>query len=174
MASLEELLNTQMHAGKIPASYTLGVRTAANKFTQQGGMFNEDLLMGLIMQCGAKDQTFADKLMMRLKKEISNKGMNPNLATCQQLLKSSFQQHQTQAGSPKQHSTLTYQQVSVKNDTPPPLDTYKDDVIDPAVLKTVIWGICHNCKRPGHFARECQAAKDTTQSAPLNDNAPQF
>ncbi|MBW0463119.1 hypothetical protein O181_002834 [Austropuccinia psidii MF-1] len=164
MVSLEELLNTQMHAGETPASYTLRVRAAANKFTQQGVIFNEDLLMGLIMQRGVKDQTFTDTLMMRLENEISNKGMNHNLATCQQLLESSFQQHQTQAGSPKQHGTPTYQQVSVKNDAPPPLDTYKDDTIDPAALKTVIWGICHNCKKPGHFARECQAAKAITHA----------
>ncbi|MBW0534334.1 hypothetical protein O181_074049 [Austropuccinia psidii MF-1] len=126
------------------------------------------------MQRGVKDQMFADTLMMWLENKISNKGMNPNLATCQQLLESSFQQHQTQARLPKKHGTLTYQQIMVKSDATSPLDSYNNDTIDPAALKNAIQGICHNCKEPGHFACNCQVAKDTTQPAPLNANAPQF
>ncbi|MBW0460388.1 hypothetical protein O181_000103 [Austropuccinia psidii MF-1] len=133
-----------------------------------------DIILGLIIQRGVKEQPFADTLMMRLENEISNKGINPNLATCQQLLESSFQQHQNEAVSPKRTENLTYQQVSLKSNAPPSLDAYNDDAIDPAALKTVIRGICHNCKKPGHFARDCRAKKDATQLAPLNHNAPQF
>ncbi|MBW0521895.1 hypothetical protein O181_061610 [Austropuccinia psidii MF-1] len=121
-----------------------------------------------------KDQIFAGTLRMRLENEIRNKGMNLNLATCQQLLESSIQKNQNQANSPKQHGNLTYQQVPVKSDTPSSLDVYNDNAIDPAALKTVIRGICHNCKKPGHFACKCWAKKDTTQQAPLNANVPQF
>ncbi|MBW0519741.1 hypothetical protein O181_059456 [Austropuccinia psidii MF-1] len=174
MASLEELLSIKMNNNETPAAYTLRLRSAANKFTQRGGPFTEDTFLGLIIQQGVKDLIFANTLMMWLENEINNKGTNPNLATCQQLLKSSFQQHLNQTGSPKQHNPLTYQQVSVKHEAPSPLGCYDKDSIDPAALKTAIQGICHSCKKPGHFAHECQAKKDNAQQVPSNDSVPQF
>ncbi|MBW0513755.1 hypothetical protein O181_053470 [Austropuccinia psidii MF-1] len=174
MASLEELLNIKMNENETPAAYTLMVRSAANKFTQRGGTFNEDTLLGLIIQRGVKDLMFSNTLMMRVENEINNKGTKLNLATCQQLLESSFQQHLNKTGPPKQHKPLTYQPVSVKHDAPSHLGCYDEDSIDPVALKTAIRGICHNCKKPGHFARECQAKKGNAQRVHPNDNMPQF
>ncbi|MBW0511334.1 hypothetical protein O181_051049 [Austropuccinia psidii MF-1] len=52
LSSLEELLNTWMEAGEAPSTYTLRLRTAAGKFTQRGGIFTKDLILGFLLQRG--------------------------------------------------------------------------------------------------------------------------
>ncbi|MBW0476521.1 hypothetical protein O181_016236 [Austropuccinia psidii MF-1] len=162
-----------MNENEAPESYTLQIRSAESKFAQRGGVFSEDLLLGLIIQQGVQYQAVASTIMAQLQNKISNKGKNPNLAVCQQLLEYSFQKHYNQIESPRQDTGMVCHQALVKNRTPSS-SIYNGDSIDPAVLKTAIWGIFHNCKKQGHFAHDCRTKRNNNQHFPLSANAPQF
>ncbi|MBW0564840.1 hypothetical protein O181_104555, partial [Austropuccinia psidii MF-1] len=145
LSGLEGLLNSRMQPDEAPSSYAVRLRSLANKFTQRGGNFSEDLLLGLLLQRGIQDQEMARTVMSRLENEIANKNCNPSFATCHQILESAYQQHQC-------------------NTTPAN--------IDPAALKAAIRGMCHHCKKAGHFAWDCRSKRASNISLPpLNSNS---
>ncbi|MBW0461093.1 hypothetical protein O181_000808 [Austropuccinia psidii MF-1] len=173
MASLEELLDIQMNENEASENYTLQIYSAESKFTQHSRVFNEDLLLGLIIQRGIQDQAVASTMMARLENEISNQGKNPNLAVYKKFLKSSFQKHCNQINPPRQDAGMVFHQAFVKNSMPSS-SIYDGDSIEPAALETAIWGISHNCKMLGHFSRDCHTKRDKSQIFLLSTDAPQF
>ncbi|MBW0492679.1 hypothetical protein O181_032394 [Austropuccinia psidii MF-1] len=91
LLGLKELLNARMQSEEAPSSYALRLQLSASKLIQQGGTFSEDLLLGLLLQRGIQDQEMARTVMLQLENEVANKGRNPNLTTCHQILKSAYQ-----------------------------------------------------------------------------------
>ncbi|MBW0470302.1 hypothetical protein O181_010017 [Austropuccinia psidii MF-1] len=79
LSGLDELLNAQMQPDEVQSLYEVRLRSSALKFTQQGGNFSEDLLLGLLLQRGIQDQEMVRTVMLRPENEIANKGRNPNL-----------------------------------------------------------------------------------------------
>ncbi|MBW0496890.1 hypothetical protein O181_036605 [Austropuccinia psidii MF-1] len=164
LSGLEELLNAQMQPDKAPSSFAVRLRSSASKFTQWGGNFGEDLLLGLLLQQGIQDQEMVRTVMSQLENEIANKGRNPSLATC-------HQKHQGNTLPAKQDEPVVFNQTSVIN-SPGQNKTYEANNIDPATLRAVIQGMCPNCKTTGHFAWDCWSKRTSNvPSSPMNNNS---
>ncbi|MBW0494404.1 hypothetical protein O181_034119 [Austropuccinia psidii MF-1] len=134
LSGLEELLNIRMEVGEAPSTYTLRLRTVAERFTQRGGIFTEDLILNLLLQRGIRNDKVAKTVMLRLENEIANKGQNPNLTTCHQILESAYQQHQNTAASKNHNDNIVFNQTYL-NTTPKNDDQFDANNIDPAALK---------------------------------------
>ncbi|MBW0529803.1 hypothetical protein O181_069518 [Austropuccinia psidii MF-1] len=173
LSSLEELLHAQMQPDEAPSSYAIRLWSSASNFTQRGGNFSKDLLLGLLLQQGIQNQEMVRTVMSRLENEIANKGRNPSLATCHQILELAYQQHQRNTTPTKQDEPVIFNQASVIS-SPSPNKGYDTNVIDPATLRVVIQGTCHNCKKVGHFARDCWAKRIGNLLSPPMNNSSQF
>ncbi|MBW0527669.1 hypothetical protein O181_067384 [Austropuccinia psidii MF-1] len=173
LSGLEGLLNSRMQPDEAPSLYAVRLRSSANKFTQWGGNFSKDLLLGLLLQRGIQDQEMARTVMSQLENEIGNKNRNPSFATCHQILESAYQQHHCNTTPAKQDEPTVFNQASIIKQ-PAQDNTYDVDSIDLATLKAAIRGTCHHCKKAGHFARDCRSKRASNISIPPFNSNSQF
>ncbi|MBW0545176.1 hypothetical protein O181_084891 [Austropuccinia psidii MF-1] len=100
---------------------------------------------------------------------------SPNVgATSARILYSlAYQQHQSNTTPTKQDDTIVFNKASVVNSSAQG-GSYDANDINPATLRAVIRGTCHNCKKAGNFVCDCQAKRTGNASSPLINNASQF
>ncbi|MBW0464866.1 hypothetical protein O181_004581 [Austropuccinia psidii MF-1] len=111
------------------------------------------------MQSGSQDKEIGKTMISWLENKIPNKGRNPNLATCHQIPESAYQKNQHSAVSVKPNDRIIFNHASL-NASPKHDEQYGVNDINPAALKAVIWGTCHNYKKAGHFGRDCHTRKN--------------
>ncbi|MBW0475938.1 hypothetical protein O181_015653 [Austropuccinia psidii MF-1] len=156
-----DLLSIQMEPSESATALIDRAMSKARNFKNLGGSFNEDHLMGLIIQQATRSRpTINNALMGRLEVLLSTYKKTPSLGQVIGALEACTRQDEANTIQPTPTPTpptMDFHHMNIQRELggSDGDQTFMEDAVDPAAFRAIIKGTCHLCKQPGHFAKNC-------------------
>ncbi|MBW0527095.1 hypothetical protein O181_066810 [Austropuccinia psidii MF-1] len=159
--SWQDLLSIRMEPNESATALVDRAMSKARNFKNIKGLFDEDHLLGLIMQQATQSRPAINTALMSiLEMLLSTYDRTPNLGQVIGALEACTWQDEAsniQANPAPIPKTMYFNHLDVQRDPGGSKvgETFSEDSVDPAAFRAIIKGTCHICKQPGHFARNC-------------------
>ncbi|MBW0499004.1 hypothetical protein O181_038719 [Austropuccinia psidii MF-1] len=167
----QDLLSIRMEPSESATALIDRAMSKARNFKNLEGSFNEDHLMGLILQQATQSRpTINNALMGRLEALLSTSEKTPNLGQVIGALEACTRQDEANTMQPKPTPTpptMDFHHLNIQREMGGSEvdEPFMEDGVDPAAFRAIMKGTCHLCKQPGHFARNCPRNTKPTQPA---------
>ncbi|MBW0484809.1 hypothetical protein O181_024524 [Austropuccinia psidii MF-1] len=148
----------------------------ARSFNNLRGLFNQDHLMGMIIKQATQSRPAINTgLIGRFEVLLSTYEKTPNLGQVIGALEACFWQDEANnapTNTPPTPQAMDFNHLNIqgKLGTSETDGTFAEDNMDPVVFRAIIRGMCHPCKKPGHFARNYPKGMKPTQPTYSNNN----